>query len=40
MWYAFPQHFRELAVNGMRCDYSWNHPARHYMEAYELIRDN
>jgi len=39
MWYAFPQHFRELMANGMRCDYSWNHPARHYLEVYELIRD-
>ncbi len=27
MWNGYPQYFRELMVNGMRYDYSWNHPA-------------
>ena len=39
MWYSYPQQFRELAANGMRCDYSWNHPARHYLNVYDYIRD-
>ncbi len=39
MWYSYPQHFRELMVNGMRCDYSWNHPGQDYQNVYELIRD-
>ena len=39
MWYTYPQHFRELAVNGMRYDFSWNHPGQHYLNVYELIRD-
>ncbi|SPQ01853.1 Glycogen synthase 2 [Candidatus Sulfobium mesophilum] len=39
MWYAYPQHFRELIVNGMRYDFSWNHPGRHYLNIYEYIRD-
>ena len=39
MWFSYPQHFRELMVNGMRCDYSWNHPGQHYLNIYELIRD-
>jgi len=39
MWNAFPQHFRELMGNGMRCDNSWNHPGRHYLNVYEHIRD-
>jgi starch synthase len=39
MWYSFPNHFRELMQNGMRCDYSWNHPGQHYLNVYELIRD-
>ncbi len=39
MWYSYPHHFRELMANGMRCDYSWNHPAGHYLNIYELIRD-
>ena len=40
MWYSYPQHFRELMGNGMRYDYSWNHPARHYLDVYDYIRDN
>jgi starch synthase len=39
MWYSFPQHFRELMVNGMRYDYSWNHPGYHYLRVYDLIRN-
>ncbi len=26
-WYWFPQYFRELMINGMRYDYSWNYNA-------------
>ena len=39
MWYMFPNHFRELMVNAMRCDYSWNRPAGNYLNVYEHIRD-
>ena len=39
MWNAYPQHWRELMHNGMRCDFSWNHPAQHYLNIYEMIRD-
>ncbi|MEJ2685544.1 MAG: glycogen synthase [Candidatus Sulfobium sp.] len=39
MWYTYPQHFRELMANGMRYDFSWNHPAEHYLNIYEYIRD-
>jgi starch synthase len=39
LWYSFPNHFREIAENGMRCDYSWNHPGGHYLNVYEHIRD-
>jgi len=39
LWYSFPNHFRELMENGMRCDYSWNHPGGHYLNVYEHIRD-
>ena len=39
MWYCYPQYFRELMANGMRYDYSWNHPGRHYLNVYEYIRD-
>jgi starch synthase len=39
LWYSHPKYFRELVTNGMRCDYSWNHPGWHYLNVYELIRD-
>lgn len=39
MWYVYPKHFRELMANGMRYDFSWNHPGRHYLNIYEHIRD-
>jgi starch synthase len=39
MWYTYPQHFREIMLNGMRYDFSWNHPGRHYLNVYEHIRE-
>jgi starch synthase len=39
MWYCYPQHFRELVINGMRYDLSWNHPGQHYLNIYEYIRE-
>jgi len=39
MWYSYPQHFRELALNGMRYDYSWNRPGQDYLNVFEHIRD-
>ncbi len=39
MWNVYPQHFRELMVNGMRYDYSWNNPGRDYLNVYEYIRE-
>jgi starch synthase len=39
MWYSYPNYFRELMVNGMRYDFSWNHASRHYLDVYEYIRD-
>ena len=39
MWYVYPQHFRELVVNGMRYDYSWNKPGRDYNLIYDYIRE-
>jgi starch synthase len=39
LWYSYPNYFRELMANGMRCDYSWNHPGGHYLNVYDYIRD-
>ncbi len=37
MWYSYPKHFQELVANGMRYDFSWNHPGYHYTRIYEYI---
>ncbi len=37
-YYSYPQHFRELMLNGMRADYSWNYPGQHYLNIYDYIR--
>ncbi len=39
MWNSHPQHFRELMVNGMNYDYSWNSPGKHYVNIYNYIRE-
>jgi len=39
LWYSHPQYFRELMVNGMRYDYSWNHPGGHYLNIYNHIKE-
>jgi starch synthase len=38
LWWTYPDEFRKLMTNGMRHDYSWNHPAGHYVNIYEHIR--
>jgi len=38
MWNQYPQHFRELMANGMRCDYSWNYPGQNYLNIYNYIK--
>ncbi len=38
-YYLYPDHFRQLMLNAMRCDYSWNVPGQHYLNVYDFIRD-
>jgi len=38
MWNFYPQHFRELMMNGMRYDFSWNYPGKHYLDIYNHIK--
>jgi starch synthase len=38
-WYIYHKYFRELMINGMRYDHSWNHPAGHYLNIYNYIRE-
>jgi starch synthase len=37
LWRDYPHFFRELMVNGMRCDYSWNQPGGKYLDVYNHI---
>ena len=38
-YFAYPEHFRQLMINGMKTDYSWTEPAQHYREIYDFIRE-
>jgi starch synthase len=38
LWYHYPHEFRQLMINGMRYDYSWNRPAQDYLNIYDYIR--
>jgi starch synthase len=38
LWYCHPGEFRNLMLNGMRYDYSWNDPGQHYINIYHHIR--
>ena len=39
LWFGHPDLFRELMANAMNCDYSWNHPAKHYSNIYHHIQE-
>ncbi len=38
-YYDFPEHFRELMKNAVRCDYSWKRPGQDYLNIYDFIRE-
>ena len=38
-YYNHPDHFRELMLNAMRSDYSWNVPGQDYLNIYDFIRN-
>lgn len=38
LWNYNPEEFRQLAIQGMEYDYSWNHPGAEYLEIYEHIK--
>lgn len=38
LWHMYPEEFRKLMLNGMRYDYSWNHPGGKYLGIYDYIR--
>lgn len=38
LWEQYPDEFRQLALQGMKYDYSWNNPGETYLQVYETIR--
>jgi starch synthase len=38
LWYSYPKEFRQLMINGMRHDHSWNHAGQDYLNIYDYIR--
>ena len=38
LWRNEPALFRQVVLQGMACDYSWNHPGQRYLDLYEFIR--
>ncbi|MCF7992217.1 MAG: glycogen synthase [Thiohalocapsa sp.] len=38
LWHRYPEYFRQLRLNGMRMDNSWNRPGQHYLDIYHHIR--
>jgi starch synthase len=38
LWTTYPDEFQQLALQGMRYDYSWNYPGKEYQAIYEHIR--
>jgi starch synthase len=38
LWNGKPAAFRQLALQGMACDYSWKRPGADYVNVYEWIR--
>jgi starch synthase len=38
LWHRYPEYFRQLRLNGMRMDNSWNRPGQHYLDIYQHIR--
>ncbi|MDY7012585.1 MAG: glycogen synthase GlgA [Cyanobacteriota bacterium] len=38
LWKLNPQLFRQLAIQGMKCDNSWYHPGERYVGVYDYIR--
>lgn len=38
LWQYYPEEFKQLAINGMKCDYSWARSVQDYINVYEYIR--
>jgi starch synthase len=38
-WFRQPETFRQMVMDAMRVDYSWNRPATEYLRIYQTIRE-
>jgi starch synthase len=38
LWHNAPERFQKLAIQGMKCDYSWKQSGEEYVAVYERIR--
>jgi starch synthase len=38
LWFRYPEYFRQLRINGMRADNSWNKPGQQYLDIYHHIQ--
>jgi starch synthase len=38
LWFRFPEYFRQLRLNGMAQDHSWNRPGQRYLEVFRHMR--
>ncbi len=38
LWFRYPEYFRQLRVNGMHADHSWNLPGARYLDIYRHIQ--
>jgi starch synthase len=38
LWSRHPEYFRQLRLNGMNQDHSWNTPGQRYLDIFEHIR--
>jgi starch synthase len=36
-WFEEPEKWRSLMINGMKKDFSWNHPSNGYLEVYQKL---
>jgi starch synthase len=37
LWFRFPEYFRQLRLNGMAQDHSWNRPGQRYLDIFHHI---
>lgn len=40
LWFRYPEYFRQLRLNGMHQDHSWNKPGQRYLDIFEYIRSS